>query len=158
MKSIHDVLFDLSFADVFIFSEFVWRGLICARVQAQLRFQKGISEIEFCRLVAAGIVSTTFIWRTWGLLTGNLESSLPVETSARRTGVRSSFNEQELLCHITWHKTDRQREHCILFRYLVCCVCVSLWLIVLRLERKEEAWRQHVGVEGETVFFDTALL
>ena len=58
MKSIHDVLFDLSFADVFIFSEFVWRGLICARVQAQLRFQKGISEIEFCRLVAAGIVST----------------------------------------------------------------------------------------------------
>ena len=33
---------------------------------------------------------------------------------------------------------------------LVCCVSVSPWLIVLRLERKEGAWRQHVGVEGET--------
>ena len=49
MKSIHDVLFDLSFADVFIFSEFVWRGLICARVQAQLRFQKGISWDSSCK-------------------------------------------------------------------------------------------------------------
>ena len=60
------------------------------------------SEIEFCRLLAAGIVSTNLYLKNLRfVLTGNLKSSLPVETSARRTGVRSSFNEQELLCPIT---------------------------------------------------------
>ena len=64
-------------------------------------FLNSSSEIEFCRLVAAGIVSTNLYLKNLRFVNWKPESSLPVETSARRTGVRSSFNEQELLCHIT---------------------------------------------------------
>ena len=40
MKSIHVVLVDLSLRMFLFFSEFIWRSLICERVQTQLRFQK----------------------------------------------------------------------------------------------------------------------
>ena len=86
-------------------------------------------------------VSFRLDWNsTWLHL--NLESSLPVETSARRTGVRSSFDEQKLLCHITWHKTDRQREHIIFLCSSWFCLFVVLvfpfdWSCCVWSEKKE---------------------
>ena len=79
---------------------------------------------EFVVLQQLELFQQTFIWRTWGLLTGNLESSLPVETSAQGSGVRSSFNEQKLLCHLTWHNTDRQWEHFPFPCFPCCFVCL----------------------------------
>ena len=57
---------------------------------------------------------------------------------------------------LAWYRPTEGTHYLAFFRSLfswfVCCVCVSLWLIVLRLERKEGVRRQHVGVEGETSF------
>ena len=60
------------------------------------------SEIEFCRLLlAAGIVSTNLYLKNLRFVNWKPEIEFyQLRHSARRTGVRSSFNEQELLCHI----------------------------------------------------------
>ena len=58
-------------------------------------------ESEFCRLVAAGIVLTNLYLKNLRFVNWKPGIEFTSQTSARRTGVRSSFDEQELLCHIT---------------------------------------------------------
>ena len=88
-------------------------------------------KTRFVDLWQQELFQQTFIWRTWGLLTGNLESSLPVETSAQGSGVRSSFNEQKLLCHLTWHQTDRGNTlSCFASCFgLLVCFFVALFVV-----------------------------
>ena len=82
-----------------------------------------------CRLVAAGIVPTNLYLKNLRFV--NWKPGIEFtswDIGSRELCVRSSFNEQELLCHLTWHKTDRQREQIILLALLFC---VALFLCLL---------------------------
>ena len=70
---------------------------------------------ESCRFVAAGIVSTNLYLKNLRFVNWKPGIELTSWDIGSKDWVRSSFNEQELLCHITWHKTDQQRELCLLF-------------------------------------------
>ena len=99
-----------------------------------------------CWLVAAGIVSTNLYLKNLRFVNWKPEIEFTSwDIGSRELCVRSSFNERKLLCHLTWHETDQQREHmfrvlwfCFLcFLFCLLCLCFPDWSCCVWSEKKE---------------------
>ena len=112
---------------------YVWMrtSLLWELLEVFWLFWNRVGNKLVCWLVAAGIVSTNLYLKNLRFVNWKPEIEFTSwDIGSRELCVRSSFNERKLLCHLTWHQTDQQREH-MFFGFasfvscFVRCVCVS---------------------------------